>query len=60
MVQFHQSYSHEDFIRGYRPLPEKAGTFGLKDGVFLAFASGRAKILKKNLSSSSTKSTEAI
>ena len=37
MVQFHQSYSYEDFIRGYRPLPEKAGTFGLKDGVFFSF-----------------------
>jgi 5-methylcytosine-specific restriction protein B len=37
MVQFHQSYSYEDFIRGYRPLPEKAGTFGLKDGVFFTF-----------------------
>jgi 5-methylcytosine-specific restriction protein B len=38
MVQFHQSYSYEDFIRGYRPLPEKAGTFGLQDGVFFRFA----------------------
>jgi 5-methylcytosine-specific restriction protein B len=37
MVQFHQSYSYEDFIRGYRPLSEKAGGFGLKDGVFFSF-----------------------
>ncbi len=37
MIQFHQSYSYEDFIRGYRPLPEKAGTFGLQDGTFLRF-----------------------
>ncbi len=37
MVQFHQSYSYEDFIRGYRPLPDKAGTFGLQDGVFFTF-----------------------
>jgi len=37
MVQFHQSYSYEDFIRGYRPLPDKAGTFGLQDGVFFNF-----------------------
>lgn len=37
MVQFHQSYSYDDFIRGYRPLAEKAGAFGLHDGVFLRF-----------------------
>lgn len=37
MVQFHQSYSYEDFIRGYRPLPDKAGSFGLQDGVFYNF-----------------------
>jgi len=42
MVQFHQSYSYEDFIRGYRPLPDKAGTFGLQDGIFFNFCQ-RAK-----------------
>jgi hypothetical protein len=36
-IQFHQSYSYEDFIRGYRPLPDAAGTFGLQDGVFYTF-----------------------
>lgn len=36
-VQFHQTYSYEDFIRGYRPLPDSGGTFGLQDGVFFDF-----------------------
>ncbi|NMC53888.1 MAG: AAA domain-containing protein [Chloroflexi bacterium] len=36
-VQFHQSYSYDDFVRGYRPLPDKAGTFGIKDGIFIRF-----------------------
>lgn len=36
-VQFHQSYSYEDFVRGYRPLPDVGGAFGLQDGVFLDF-----------------------
>lgn len=36
-VQFHQSYSYDDFVRGYRPLPGQAGTFGLKNGVFFEF-----------------------
>lgn len=35
MVQFHQSYSYEDFIRGYRP--NYQGGFSLKDGVFYKF-----------------------
>ena len=33
-VQFHQSYSYEDFVQGYRP--DSRG-FGLKQGVFLEF-----------------------
>ena len=36
MVQFHQSYAYEDFIRGYRPDPETGG-FRLQDGVFYRF-----------------------
>ena len=35
MVQFHQSYSYEDFIQGYRPKQE--GGFELRNGVFLSF-----------------------
>jgi len=34
-VQFHQSYSYEDFIQGFRPTPE--GGFDLHEGVFVDF-----------------------
>ena len=34
-IQFHQSYSYEDFIQGYRPT--NGGGFELRDGVFLRF-----------------------
>jgi 5-methylcytosine-specific restriction protein B len=34
MIQFHQSYSYEDFIQGYRPT--ETG-FGRKDGTFVRF-----------------------
>ena len=34
MIQFHQSYSYEDFVQGYRP---GASGFELKDGIFLKF-----------------------
>lgn len=37
MIQFHQSYSYDDFVRGYRPVAGKPGTFGLQDGVFYEF-----------------------
>jgi 5-methylcytosine-specific restriction enzyme B len=37
MVQFHQSYSYDDFVRGYRPLAGQPGTFGLQNGVFYEF-----------------------
>jgi 5-methylcytosine-specific restriction enzyme B len=36
-VQFHQSYSYDDFVRGYRPLLEENGAFGIKDGIFYEF-----------------------
>lgn len=35
MVQFHQSYSYDDFVRGYRP--DGNGSFSLKNGVFYEF-----------------------
>lgn len=36
-VQLHQSYSYEDFVRGYRPAEESAGQFSLRDGIFYKF-----------------------
>lgn len=35
MIQFHQSYSYEDFIQGYRP--NDKGSFELKNGLFYKF-----------------------
>lgn len=40
MVQFHQSYSYEDFIQGFRPTEE--GKFALRNGVFYDFC-GKAR-----------------
>lgn len=35
VVQFHQSYSYEDFIQGFRP--DKEGGFSLRNGIFHDF-----------------------
>jgi MoxR-like ATPase len=37
MIQFHQSYSYEDFIQGFRP--NQDGKFILRDGIFYDFCS---------------------
>ena len=60
MVQFHQSYSYEDFIRGYRPLPDKPGSFGLQDVSSSTSVSARKRIRTAHTYLLSMRSTEAI
>lgn len=45
MVQFHQSYAYEDFVRGYKP--NNNGGFTLKNGIFYEFCE-KAKRDKDN------------
>jgi len=47
MVQFHQSYSYEDFVQGWRPT-EKGG-FALRNGVFFSFCSTANKSDQKHV-----------
>jgi 5-methylcytosine-specific restriction endonuclease McrBC GTP-binding regulatory subunit McrB len=37
------SYAYEDFVRGYRPVPGKAASFELQDGVFHRFCTRAAE-----------------
>lgn len=45
MVQFHQSYSYEEFIRGFKP--DEEGKFRLADGIFYELCK-KAKADKQN------------
>ena len=50
LVQFHPSYSYEDFVRGYRPtlLDNQQPGFELKDGPFLRIARQAAQDPDRN------------
>lgn len=45
MIQFHQNYSYEDFIMGYKP---KEDGFQLQDGIFVNFCRKAAKDSDQN------------
>jgi len=46
-IQFHQSYSYEDFMQGYRPKEEGEG-FNLKNGVFYRFCKKASQDLTRS------------
>jgi 5-methylcytosine-specific restriction enzyme B len=47
MVQFHQSYTYEDFIEGFRPSSSKDSGFEIKKGSFYNFCKKAADDLDK-------------
>lgn len=49
IVQFHPSYSYEDFVEGYRPAVEEAGlVYRIKQGPFLEIAEQASKNPEQN------------
>ena len=57
-IQFHQNYSYEDFMMGYKPTEN--GGFEMQYGVFIVSAK-RLKIIPRKITSLSlTKLTVAI
>lgn len=56
IVQFHQNYSYEDFVEGYKP--NEDGVFELKDGVFKKFCEKALKNLEECNKSEDEKSFE--
>lgn len=56
IVQFHQNYSYEDFVEGYKP--NEDGGFELEDGVFKKFCEEALKNLEECNKSEDEKSFE--